>query len=249
MCCIYLDSSGNQVRMDEMTSNRLLITITIVAAALGGYILWPTLSARFAPSGKANLHTYTYGPLTVKTPLSSELTKEAIDFLKVTTKETLLPKELGLFLSEKAEGNRGDIYIGNWNQSGIYFSFLVGLTSNNKAINYQRIWVMPQPEDLTPQKAATLLSQTFRDSFLSERANLTCSVDKTAKPEPVTSCASMKSDPQGNLLGVTVRSPVTLPPPAGVTPPPGLVVPPVTVVSSCFVPKAGTPAYTASLCI
>ncbi len=232
-----------------MTSNRPLIVVTIIALILGGYILWPTISTRFSPNAKPKANTFTYGTLTVKTPLPSHITQQAIDFLKLTTKETLLPKELGLFLSEKASGNRGDVYLGNWNQNGVYFSFLVGLTSNNKAINYQRIWVMPVPEELTPQKANILLSQTFRESFLSDRNNLTCSVDKNAKPDPVTACAAMKSDASGNLLGVTVQSPIVLPPPPGATPPPGAIVPPVTIVSACFIPKDGTTVYTAPICI
>ena len=206
----------------KMIINRLIILAVFVALILGGVIMWPKISPSFAPD-PSDL------PKKFREPTSA--------FLKTTLKSAFFPDTLIFTLQEKEPNQKGDVYIANWNRDGQFLSFLVGLTSNNTAINYQRVWIMPEVQPIDEDAANTKLNEIFSDSFLKETGPAVC---KSGTP---TECGAMKTNTSGDLVGNTVRSPVAIPPPPG--------VPPMefTIVSACFVPKAGTSHYTSSLCM
>ncbi len=225
-----------------------IVVLSVIVAFLAGFILWPRVAGFMDKSG-APQQTLVYGDLTLKTSLASPLAQQVASFLQTATKKSLIPSELVLRVSEKAEGPRGDVFMGNWNHDGKFMSVLVGLTSNNEAINYIRVWHMPLASEVNKEKAQVLLSDILDEGFLKDRSVSSCTQIVTQEQKTITECGAMKSDTNGNLLGVTVRTPITLPLPPDITPQPGLTQPDVTVVSACFVPKDGTPAYTTALCI
>ncbi len=233
-----------KVQNNIVLVNRLITIGIVVAAFLAGFILWPWISGSLSTKSPF----YTFGNRRIQTDMPKEIANQANTFLETTVKKDLIPSEFAFTLQEKATGDRGNVYIANWNRDGQFISFLVGLTANNKAINYQRIWTMPAAEPLDTDKAVSSLQTIFLPSFLDQFGSVGCT---QTQPEgnPRTQCGRMKTDAQGNLLGVTVQTPVTLTPPPGATPVPGITLPEVTIVSACFVPKDGTPVYSSPLCI
>lgn len=195
----------------------------LAAITLGGVIVWPKVEPFFSRESDR---------------LPREFRPAASEFLKTAVKNQFIPDTTQFILQEKQPGQPGDTYIANWNRDGQFFSFLVGLRADNKDINYQRIWIMPQAEPIDDLKATKYLQSIFTGEFLEQFDTISC---KTT--EALTECGDMKTDEEENLHGITVRSPVALPPPPG--------VPPMefTIVSACFVPRAGTSAYTSSLCV
>jgi len=219
----------------RMFINRLIIVCSIIALTLGGVILWPWVSSQF----------FTPDP----SALPKEFRQAVEAFGKTTIKKSLYPDTLSFTLQEKATADRGDVYITNWNKDGTFFSFLVGLTKNNKAINYQRVWTMPRAEPVDAEIAQKYFQSVFDEAYLTQLGTISCKSTPTEKGVKVTECGIMKTDSAGNLMGVTVRTPVLLAPPTNETPPAGVIPPEITTISACFVPKEGTPAYLSSLCI
>jgi hypothetical protein len=206
----------------------------IMVAFLGGFILWPFITRLFTQEASSSL--------------TKTLQQQAEAFAQSTVKTEFLPQTFTFVLQEKGTQERGDIYIANWNKDGKYISLLVGLTSNNKAINYQRVWTSPPADQVDQKRAMEYVKTLFTEPFLTSLGSLPCT-EVTEQGKTLTQCGSMHTDATENLLGVTIRTPVTLTPPPGVTPPAGMPAPEATIISACFVPKEGTSAYTSSVCI
>lgn len=229
-----------------MNLRRIIIFALLIALLLAAYIAWNKKSST-TTTKLPGMNEYTIDNIKVQTEIPEEFTRTAVEFLKRTTKESSIPSELTLPLQNKGDDQNGPAYIGNWNKDGQFFSFLVGLTTNSKAINYMRIWVMPQSTPVTAKEANAHLSAIFLQSYLSQFGEISCSAPQNT--EKLTECGKMKTDEAGNLLGVTVRSPITLVPPQSMSSQPEADVPTVTIISACFIPKDGTPVYSASLCL
>jgi hypothetical protein len=227
--------------MTRTTANRLIILCSVLIIVLTSIIVWQSFFK--APETKSN--SVNIEGIELTTTLPSAVHRDVIAFLKSSLKPELVPETLSFTLQDPAPGQPGDTHFANWNRDGMFFSFLVGLRKDNQGLNYQRIWTMPPAGPMDEQTAQTHLARIFDSAFLSNFANVACTTSKDTPPR--TDCGSMKTQDSGDLLGVTVRSPFQLEQLPGTTPVPG--IPPVTIIAACFVPKAGTPVYTDSLCI
>jgi hypothetical protein len=233
----------------EKILNRIIVIGALGVVVLAGFIVGPRIK-NTTTKKVPEMPSYVFNGVTIKTELEKSFAESFHTFLLKTTKASRLPKEITLTRTAKAANGSGDVYTGNWNVNGTYMSALVTLTSNNSHINYQRVWMMPVSEPIDHDKANTLLSDIFDPSFLKEVGTVACK-DIQGSPEvALTECGIMKTIDSGDLIGVTVKTPITLAPPPGSSPAPtDVVLPTVTVVSACFVPKEGTPMYTGSTCI
>jgi hypothetical protein len=227
--------------MTRTTANRLIILCSVLIIALTSIIVWQSFIK--APNTKTNSVNIDGVELTTTLPVAVH--RDVITFLKSSLKPELVPETLSFTLQDPAPGQPGDIHFANWNRDGMFFSFLVGLRKDNQGLNYQRIWTMPPAGPMDEQTAKTHLASVFDSSFLSHFADVTCGTTQNTPSR--TDCGSMKTKDSGDLVGITVRSPFLLEQHPEATPVPG--IPPVTIIAACFVPKAGTPVYTDSLCI
>ncbi len=233
-----------------MMLNKGIFVILVIVFLLTGYIAWPYIRNNLYLEPAGSEKTVTSDGVTVRTSLEPALTKEAISFIRVATKRDLLPADIVLRRTQKGNEKLGDVYMASWNKDGKYLTLLVGLTLNNEAINYERIWHAPIADnDDNAQRAQKLLLEVFDEGFVQEKPFSSCEKTNPSSEKPLTECGAMKTDANGNLFGVTVRTPVTLMPTTEISQTPDPGQPDVTVVEACFVPKAGTSAYTASLCI
>lgn len=232
------------VRSDVKMLNRLILAGSLIALILGVVIAWPDISARLGQAVKQQ-----QGSIRIQSDLPRGIVSEASAFIKLAVKASLLPEELQLMMQEKATTEKGSVYFATWNRDGQFFSFLVGLTRDDQAINYQRIWTMPQTAPLTEEAATEALSTVYASDFLSRFSPVTCAAVPQKQGQALTECGGIKTAPSGDLVGVTVRSPVKLDPPPGASPSAGGDIPTVTIVSACFVPKEGASVYPTSLCI
>ncbi len=239
--------------------NILLILGVITALALAILIFIPKtkqealkglLPSTSQPPG-IKLQEYKFANLTINIGTERNIAEIINSFFQNTLKPDLLPKEISFQLTEKAKEGRGDGHTGRWNKDGKYLSVLYGASTDPKKPAYFRIWFMPPGEDTNKLQATTLLHEVFSDKFLNDLGEINCQKSmSTQEKAEVTECAKMKTLDNGNLIGVTVRAPITLDQaPPGITPTTNTSKVKVTIVSACLIPKEGTQYYSHSACI
>ena len=235
--------------------NALIMLGILLVVGLAVVVMAPDIKKRFAaggtkPSSTATaIQATTVEGITVKSELSPETAAGAVSFMKTALKPEDIPQELTFQSIGKADETRGLSAVANWNKNGKFVSVLAGSTKENKPA-YFRIWTMPTGESVTEAQAKSFLSNLFSPAFLKNFPDkITCQgVQNPVDASALTECAAMKTIESGDLVGVTVRAPITLQPPPGAPAPSGVTNPKVIIVSACSVPKEGTTFYPSPNC-
>lgn len=218
-----------------MDKKKIVWIILILVILLG--ILVYRKGAREKIDGKVN--EYILSDISVTTEVTSGEAQDVINFLKKSLKENYVPKELTILKAFPGKDKRPAEYRGSWNSDGQYLSVLYVPQFNSQTPFYIRVWVLPQADEVDVEKATSMLKEIFKDDFISLVGNIACHKiklqDGGGSP---TECGSLKTQENGGLLGVTVRSPVTIEE-SDIN---------GTAVSACFVPKESTSLYSSSLC-
>ena len=206
----------------------LVILLSILVYRKGG---------REKIDGKVN--EYILSDILVTTEVTSGEAQDVINFLKKSLKENYAPKELTIREAFPGKDKRPAEYRGSWNRDGQYLSVLYVPQFNSQTPFYMRVWILPQEEGIDVEKATSMLKEIFKEDFISLVGDIACHKIKLQDGGAnLTECGSLKTQENGGLLGVTVRSPV----PIEESDIKG------TAVSACFVPKESTSLYSSSLC-
>lgn len=242
-------------KFDAILNGLILLGILLVVG-LAVVVIAPDVKKRFtgnksptAPANSAAMKAATIDGITVKSELETETATAAVSFIKTALKPEDIPQELTFQTLGKADETRGLSAVANWNKNGKFVSVLAGSTKENKPA-YFRIWTMPTGESVTEAQAKTFLNNLFSPTFLKQfPEKITCQgVTNPTDGSALTECAAMKTIETGELVGVTVRAPITLQPPPGAAVPTGVSNPKVIIVSACSVPKEGTSFYPSPNC-
>jgi hypothetical protein len=161
-----------------------------------------------------------------------------------------LPADLSFQFVDRGAQNRGDAYVTAWEKNGKFISLLFGLTLDSKNINYIRIWIMPPGESVTQDQAESLLADVYSAEFLTSVGTPACGPAMDPQTNAtITECAKLITTSEGNLEGITVRTPFQLQPLPGTQQTSSPSGQSVIIVSSCYVPKDGAPVYPGQSCI
>lgn len=233
-----------------MKHANIFIMIGLAAAGVlsGIVVFYPKLVQPFTKPPSSALTRHVIEGITIDADLKKEALAATVAFLRSAIKPNLLPSELTLTLAEKGEGAKNDAYIASWNKDGKYLSVLVASGPDPKIPSYLRVWTMQSAIAINKERAEEFLNEFLSPAFIASVGTLECRSPEVLKKEilPV-ECAKMQAQPDGMLLGLTVRTPVTLTPPSEL--PTDAADAEVTVASACAVPKEGAPNYTSPACI
>lgn len=242
-------------RFDAILNGLIMVGILLVVG-LAVSMIAPDLKKRFTggnstskPGGQTAMQSTTVAGITVKSQLAAATAESAVSFIQLALKVEDQPQELTFQSIEQADETRGPAAVANWNKNGKFISVLAGET-NDKKPAYFRIWTMPTGEKVTETQAKTLLANLLSPEYLNNfPTKISCQNAKNPTDgTDITECAAMKTLDNGNLVGVTVRAPITLQPPPGAPIPTGVENPKVIIVSACSVPREGTSFYPAPNC-
>jgi hypothetical protein len=232
-----------------LVSRQASIIYIVILLILGGGLYISSQSGKKQNNEPNKIKSTKVQDITINSELPADLIEPYITFIKSSLKQAYIPKNMTVVLTQKSTDKIGNAYSAQWNQEGKFITALVGLTGDNKRINYQRIWTMPASTEIDEKIANSMLQELFQESYLSNLPSIRCAEAKAAIDTKITECGTLKTNTTGDLIGVTVRSPISLDPPPGATAPSGFTPPQVTIVSACFIPKEGTPQYVSGMCI
>jgi hypothetical protein len=249
---LLTSSSALQYTVGQQSMKHANIFIMIglaVAGFLGGIVVfYPKLVQPFTKPPTSTLARHVIEGVTIDADLKKEALTAMVAFLRLAIKPDLLPSELTLALAEKGEGAKNDAYIASWNKDGKFMGLLVASGPDPNIPSYLRIWTMQTAETIDKNRANELLNEFLTSAFIASVGELECRSPEVIEKEilPV-ECAKMHAQPDGMLLGLTVRTPVTLASPSEL--PTDTADAEVTIASACAVPKEGALNYTSPACI
>jgi hypothetical protein len=191
---------------DSPFSSSGLVVGLFVVGLLVGFVGIPQLKARIFSSPTLSLRSEAIDGLKVTSDLPSDVTKQAVDFLKSGLKPDFLPGQLLIGKPAVAANATGQEYVALWNSGGKSWTLLVVVPDSLKKAIYLRTWYTGPEQNFEEASSRGLLSSVFNDFALGSSSDIKCqAVDDAAGKAQV--CGVML-DQNGEKKGALVRGSV-----------------------------------------
>lgn len=231
--------------IDRIGKNKAISFLILVSIILGVLILAPQAKKLVEKwqqpeeEGTLVLNKYEFGKTSVATDLKREEAEKAINFIKSVVIDSLQPDEIAITLAVEEKEDSPPEYRGNWNKNGRFMSILYVPGPMKNEPQYLRIWALVTGESVDKSEVASLSIDLFKEDFVGSSGEIFCRKVSVPDIGDVTECGSLKTRDDGSLQGITIRAPIIIPEDDTK----------YIVVSSCLIPKEGTPFYNSDLCI
>ncbi len=221
------------MRIDIGREKILIFVISLVVLAIGAFLL-----GRNASWFEKGENSYIASGILYNTTLAQNEAEKLSEFLKVSLKESYVPEELNLVSTVNKDN--AEEFRGTWlAEDNKPLSVLYVFSKKERVPLYMRVWRIEEKPELNYQMAITLSEEIFNEEFLGKVGESGCRERTFKDNPPIMECTKMQRQENGEIVGITLRSPVLIEE-LGVE---------GTAVSACLVPKESSATYIAPICI
>ncbi len=218
----------------NMNKKKLFI-IALGLVALGIFVF--LLKDDFSQFTKGSKN-YVASGILYHTTLTRNEAGELSGFLKDSLREEYVPEELRLESVLDKDGT--EEFKGTWRtEDNKLLTVLYVSDKKEHSPLYMRVWRMHEEPGLNSKISASLLGGIFNEEFLTSIGEVECRDRVLENNPPVTECARMQKQTNGEIIGITLHSPVAIE---------GFSIT-GTAVAACLVPKEKAGVYLAPICI